>query len=94
MFRIYRIFAGIPTRNQDFLRGADTITEAMEFLPLYEQENGFAVAIYEVEPNGRDETLAYFTVIKDVPPYNYNQVDRQHHRPAECDAAEPELDHR
>jgi len=61
MFRMYRTYDGIPTRNEDLLREMPGISEALELLSLYEDVNGFQVAIYEVAANGTDETLAYAT---------------------------------
>ena len=47
---VYRIFKGIPTRNSDKLRSCHTVDEAMSFRAMYEDAAGFAIAIYEADP--------------------------------------------
>ena len=47
---VYRAYKGIPTRNSDLLRSCHTLDEAMSFVGLYEDAAGFAIAIYEADP--------------------------------------------
>jgi hypothetical protein len=59
-FTVYRAYRNVPTRNEDFLRTAGTISEALGFRVLYEGANHFGIAIYEIEADGT-ETLRYDT---------------------------------
>lgn len=48
MYNVYRTYRGIPTRNSDWLRQDKDFNGLVEFCQrLYEQANGFAIAIYE-----------------------------------------------
>lgn len=87
MFRIYRVYDGIPTRNEDFLRGAETMLEATDWLHTYEDANGYAVAVYEVLDGGVDEVLAYATY---TGPASFSPREPQHHNPTfrDCSVAE------
>lgn len=78
--KMYRAYRNVPTRNSDWLRTTETLTEAEQFYGLYESQ--FAIAVYtEVPGLAGVEVLAYTTAGLDnpgrlVPPKGWDEDPR------------------